>query len=267
MSFILTHGKFGESGIRFVRLVHKGDRRELRDLSVELLIKGDFDAGFSQGASLPLETEQAIAERVYALAQDHLGDQIEPFALVISDHVLRFFPRVSEVEVEIAERLWARINVSGRPHDRAFTAAGESRLARVRRKTDFTQVEAGFADLPITKVDGDRDNSSVLSGTLTATWRYGWSDVPFGLHWQQVRQTIMDSFANHARGSLQQLLHDMAQAALDQTPSILEISFSLAVTRYQLADTERSGLEPDVNLLIPETGPKGVIEATMVRQD
>lgn len=250
-----------------MRLVHRGDRRELRDLSVQLLVKGDFEAGFSQGATLPLESDQAIAERVYALAQDHLGDQIEPFALVLSDHVLRFFPRVKDVEVEIAERLWTRINVSGRPHDRAFTSAGESRLARVRRTADVTQVEAGFSGLPITKVDGERESSSVLTGTLSATWRYGWSDVPFGLHWQQVRQTIMDAFANHARGSLQQLLHDLAQAALDQTPSISEINFTLSVTRYHLANLEKSGLEPDINLLVPETGPAGVIEARMIRQD
>ena len=46
MSFLLTHGKFGESSICFVRLVQKGDRRELRDLSVQLLLKGDFERGF-----------------------------------------------------------------------------------------------------------------------------------------------------------------------------------------------------------------------------
>lgn len=265
--FILTHGKFGESGIRFLRLVHKGDRRELRDLVVQLLVKGDFEAGFSRGASLPLESEQAIAERVYALAHEHLGDQIEPFALVLSEHVLRFFPRVSDVEVEIAERLWSRVNVGGRPHDRAFTGSGESRLARVRRSADRQQVEAGFTGLPVSKVDLTDNQAAVLSGTLTANWRYGWSDVPFGLHWQQVRQTILESFANHPHGSVHQLLHDIAQAALDQTPSIAEIGFSLALTRYHPANIERSGLDVDTNLLIPEQGPVGVIEATLARDE
>lgn len=267
MSFLLTHGKFGESSIRFVRLVQKGDRRELRDLSVQLLLKGDFERGFREGETLPLESEQAIAGRVYALAHEHSGDQIEPFALVLSEHVLRFFPRIEEVEVEIAERLWSRVNVSGRPHDRAFNATGERRLARVRRSPEYTVVESGFTELPIIKIaDGDSD-STVLSGTLTCNWRYGWTDVPFGLHWQQVRHVILETFANHEHGSLHQLLHEMGQAALDQVPAIAEIRFGLSVIRYHPANLESSGLEADPNLLVPEEWPVGVIEATMAREN
>src|SRR5688572_13661077 len=170
MSFNLTHGKFGESGIRFVRLLHKGDRHELRDLSVQLLLQGDFERGFREGEALPLESEQAIAERVYALAHEHCGEQIEPFALILSEHVLRFFPRVSEAEVEIAERLWTRVTVSGRPHDRAFTATGEQRLTRVVRTAEAATIESGFTGLPILRVTpGDaEDPGGLFCGVLTA---------------------------------------------------------------------------------------------------
>jgi len=266
MSFNLTHGKFGESGIRFVRLLHKGDRHELRDLSVQLLLQGDFERGFREGEALPLESEQAIAERVYALAHEHCREQIEPFALILSEHVLRFFPRVSEAEVEIAERLWSRISVGGRPHERAFTGTGERRLAHVRRKGENAVVEAGFSDLPVMKVLTAEDRHTLLNGTLTARWRYGWVDVPFGLHWQQVRQVLMETFANHKESTIQQLLHDLGQAALDQTPAITEIHFSLRVTRYHATDLSYAGMELDPDLLLPEENPFGIIEATMQRE-
>ncbi|MGH7459404.1 MAG: hypothetical protein ACREMA_00045 [Longimicrobiales bacterium] len=267
MSFVLTHGKFGESAIRLVRLVRKGDRQELRDLAVQLLLKGDFERGFTEGEALPLGREQAIADRVYALAHEHCGDQIEPFALVLSQHVLRFFPRVSEVEVEIVEQLWGRVTVGGRAHDYAFTASGEQRLARVTRSADSVQVEAGFSDLPILRIlRADKEDAGLFNGTLTARWRYGWADVPYGLHWQQVRQVVLDTFANHAAGTAHQLLHDMAQAALDQTPSIVEMRFALRVRRHHPADLSRSGMHNDGTLLIPEAGPLGVIETTVLRE-
>src|SRR5688572_19950469 len=169
MSLILSHGKFGESAIRLVRLVRKGHLQELRDLSVQLLLKGDFLRGFTEGEALPLGGEQAIAERVYALAHEHCGDQIEPFALVLSQHVLRFFPTVAEAEVEIAERIWSRVGVSGRPHDRAFTASGEQRLTRVVRTAEQTAIEAGFSGLPILRVvpPTENDVGGLFSGTLT----------------------------------------------------------------------------------------------------
>ncbi|MGH7468544.1 MAG: hypothetical protein ACRENP_11340 [Longimicrobiales bacterium] len=268
MSIVLTHGKFGESAIRLVRLVHKGDRRELRDLTVQLLLKGDFERGFTAGEALPLESEQAIADRVYALAHEHCGDQIEPFALLLSQHVLRFFPRVSETEVEIRERVWSRVLVGGRPHDHAFSASGEQRWTRVARTTDGVQVESGFSALPILRIltESGTQEGSLFSGDLTARWRYGWTDVPYGLHWQQVRQVVLETFANHAAGPTQQLLHDMAQAALDQTPAIVEMRFVLNVMRHRPADLSRSGVENDGNLLIPDAGPLGVIETTVLRE-
>jgi urate oxidase len=266
MGFVLTHGKFGEAAIRLVRLIRKGDRQELRDLAVQLLLKGDFDRGFTAGETLPLDSEQAIAERVYALASEHFGDEIEPFALTLCQHVLRFFPRVTQAEVEIAERLWSRVSVDGRLHNRAFCASGERRLARVIREGESTAVEAGFSDLPILKIMNDGAQQNILSGTLTARWRYGWTDVPYGLHWTQVRQVVLETFANHPQVSAQHLLHDMAQAALDQTPAITEMRFALNVTRHHPADLSRSGLDADPDLLIPEIGPVGIVEATVLRE-
>ena len=99
MSLVLSHGKFGESAIRLVRVLRKGDLQELRDLSVQLLLKGDFDRGFTEGEALPLGGEQAIAERVYALAHEYCSDQIEPFALVFRPLTLSSSSRISRLSV------------------------------------------------------------------------------------------------------------------------------------------------------------------------
>ncbi|HSL69174.1 MAG TPA: hypothetical protein VK864_02985 [Longimicrobiales bacterium] len=266
MSFILTHGKFGESAIRLIRLLRRGDRQELRDLAVQLLLGGDFERGFTAGESLPLESEQAIADRVYALAREHCDDQVEPFALVLSEHVLRFFPQVTEVDVEISERLWDRVSVGGRAHDRAFRASGERRLTRVTRTAKGVAVESGFMGLPVLKIEPTAAGAFVLSGTLTARWRYGWADVPFGLHWQGVREGVLESFANYTGSSVQQLLHHMAQAALEQTPASAEMRFTLSVTRHHPADLSAAGMDDDPDLLIPEDRPLGVVEATVLRE-
>ena len=91
--------------------------------------------------------------------------------------------------------------------------------------------------------------------------------MPYALHWPQVRQVVLENFANHPAGSLHQLLHDMAQAALDQIPAISEVRFVLTVTRHHAADLSRSGMQNDGDLHVPEAGPLGVIEATVLRSD
>lgn len=266
MGLVLAHGSFGQSGIRLLKLLRKGDRHQLRDLSVSVSLQGDFESDFTTGERTIVLNGEAIAERVYALARDHLGEEIEPFAALLANHFVDHFEPVAEAVVEIEERPWSRVMVSGRPRDRAFSGSGsEQRTASATRSGTVVYVEAGFTDAPMLKTLDDP--AGVLAGTLSVAWRYGWTDLSFGLQWQQVRQVVLETFADHAGRSVQHALHGMGLAALDQCPAVAEIRFDVRANTYQPADLSRFGMDGTADLLIPHDEPQAVIALTVRRDE
>lgn len=266
MSYVLAHGSFGETGIRLLKRLRKGDRQQMRDLTISVLVHGVSQDGFNTDEPPQTLSGRAIAERVYALGRDHCGDQLEPFAITLANHFVEHIDAVLEAELDIEERLWSRVMVSGRPRDRAFSGGGtERRTAVVRRVGNVLQVNAGFRDVSILRMLDEPP--AVLTGTLSASWRYGWTDVPFGLHWQQVREVILETFADHAGSSAQQAIHAMAQAALDQCPPIAEIELTVRTSTYEAADLSRLGMNDTEDLLIPQDQPQSVMTITVRRDE
>lgn len=266
MSLVLAHGSFGESGIRLLKRLRKGDRQELRDLTVSVLLQRQSEGGFNISNPSPALSGRAIAERVYALGRDHCGEQLEPFAITLANHFVDHVDAVMEAEIDIEERMWSRVMVSGRPRDRAFSGGGtERRSAVVRRVGNVIQVNAGFRDVSILRMLDEP--SAVLTGSLSASWRYGWTDLPFGLHWQQVREVMLEIFADHAAGSVEEAIQAMAQAALDQCPPIAEVELKVRTCTYEAADLSRLGMNGTEDLLIPQDQPQSVMAITVRRDE
>jgi urate oxidase len=281
MSFTLSDNSHGAAGIRVLRVLRRGDRHEVRDLEVDIALAGDFRATHVAGDNRDILPADSMKNAVYALAGRHGGGEVEEFALALTHHFLLEQDAVTAVTVTVREHRWARIAISGRPHDHAFSRGGDGRrVARVRRTRDALVVEAGIDELALLKTKHSgfqgylRDRYTTLAETsdrvlatvLEAHWRYGWAEVPFGLHWQQVRQVILGTFAEHDSRSVQHTLYAMAQAALEQCPPIAEIRFRLAHRRHEPADLTRFGLENDNEVLVAAEGV-GIIEAVVRRED
>ena len=281
MTLRLSHNRYGEAGVRLLRLIHRGDRHEIRDLAVDVALEGDFRATHLTGDNRDIVQAQSMKNAVYALAGRHAGGELEEFALALTHHFMLEHEQVAEATVTVKEHRWGRIAIGGRPRDQAFSRTGEEkRVARVRRTRDAAAVEAGIEDLPVmntrqTEFEGHRPDpyadpeppDRLLAAVLNARWRYGWGEVPFGLHWQQVRQVILDTFAEHDGRSMQHTLYAMAQAALEQCPPITEIRFRLPHRRHLLADLTPFGLRNENEVFVVTEEPYGVVEATVRRED
>ena len=61
-----THG---ESRVRVLRLVRRGDRHDPRDLTVSLRFEGDFDGAFREGRPAGVVPGEALKNLVDALAR------------------------------------------------------------------------------------------------------------------------------------------------------------------------------------------------------
>lgn len=282
MSASLFHSRYGESGVRVVRVIRRGDRHEIKDLSLDITLEGDFVASHVEGDNRNVLPGVSMKNAVYALAGKHGAGEIEDFALALTHHFLLEHPRLAVAAVAVKEHRWSRIASRGRPHDHAFSRNGEEkRVTHVRRTPDTVQVDAGIEDVVLLKTAGlgfegylhDRytpmhdSGNPIVATTLNTRWRYGWTEIPYGLHWQQVRQVVLDTFAEHDSRSPQHMLFAMAQAALEQCPPITEIRFRVPARHHVVADLSPFGLENDNEVFVAMDEPHAVIEATVRREE
>lgn len=283
MHLSLSDSRYGRSGIRLLKLTRRGDRHEVHDLTVDVALEGDFGASHTEGDNRAILPTDSMQNAVLALARDHGGGEIEEFGLELSRHFLEDMPQVVAVTVRISESPWERIETGGRPHGHAFTRPTVARrVARVERARGGRAplVEAGLEGLPVMKTRGagfagylkDRyttlaeTDDRILFAELNAYWRYGWPEVPYAVHYRQVRQTILDAFAEHDSRSVQHTLYAMARAALEQVPPLTEVRLRMSSQPPLAVDLRPFGMENTDEVFLPSEAPRGVMEA-VVRRD
>jgi urate oxidase len=280
MSIVLSQSGYGKSEVRLVKVSRRPDGHDLREITVDVALEGDFDAAYIRGDNAGLLATDTMRNVVYALAKEHPIDEIELFAQQLVDHFLAAGPGVTSARVHIVEHPWARLELSGRPHEHAFErGSGGNRVATVVGDGGQPQIEAGIDDLLVLKTTGsgwegflrDRYTSlpetsdRILATVITARWSYGGADVEFGAAWREVRRTILESFCDHYSPSVQFTLHHMGEAVLGARPEVERISFALPNKHHLLYDLKRFGLDNENEIFQPTDEPYGLIEGTVER--
>ena len=282
MPIVLSNAGYGKSEIRLVNVRRRNGIHELRDLTVDVALGGDFGAAYTSGDNTGLLATDTMRNTVYALAGKHQIDEIEAFGRRLVEHFLAAAPGVTSVRVQIVEHPWARLEVGGRPHEHAFErGSGGNRVAIVASDGGGgrPKIEAGIDDLLVLKTTGSgwegflRDRFTTLPETadrilatiITARWSYRGAEIAFGEVWQRVRGTILASFCDHYSPSVQFTLHRMGTAVLDACPEVERISFSLPNKHHLLYDLERFGLENPNEIFQATSEPYGLIEGTVER--
>jgi len=135
-----------------VRLHRRGDRHDLRDLTVAIRFEGEYTESYADGDNRDVLPTDTMKNTVYAVAgRDGVGEP-EAFGLVLSDHFLERNARLERVTVDMTDHFWRRIAVGAHEHGQAFVRAGpDARTARVVRARGFVAIDAGISDLLILK--------------------------------------------------------------------------------------------------------------------
>jgi urate oxidase len=213
---MLADSAYGKSGVRLVQVARRGDRHDLRDLTVAIKFEGDYDASYVEGDNRDVLPTDTMKNTVYALAARGPLEEPETFALNLAEHFLERNPKASRVTIDILEHVWRRIEVGGKDSGHSFLRHGpEKRSAQVRLDREEAQVRAGIADLLILKSAQSafsgfpRDEYTTLPETrdrllatsLTAIWRYD-VGIAYGPAWRAVRNTLLETFATHRSESV-----------------------------------------------------------------
>ena len=276
MSVVLGPNNYGKSEVRLVKVDRGADRHELRDLTVDVALSGDFEAAHLRGDNTGLLATDTMRNTVYALARQNPVDSPEAFASLLVRHFVEAGPTVTSARVRVVEHPWARLG--SHPHAFERGAGGEHIAAVTGDGTDLT-VEAGIDDLLVLKTTGsgwegylhERYTSlketaeRIMATVVTARWTYGDAQLDFARLWEGVRATVLHAFGDHYSPSVQFTLYRMGEAVLEAHPEVERIHFSLPNKHHLLYDLSRFGLDNPNEIFHGTTEPYGLIEGTVER--
>jgi urate oxidase len=289
MAIVLGPNQYGKAETRVVRVYRDSERHEIRDLNVSTLLRGDFTEAHTSGDQASVLPTDSQKNTCFAYAKEKGVGEIEDYALDLARHFVTDIAPVTGARVEVEEYPWERISVAGQPHPHAFArASGESRSTAVT-VTGGSQVSgcwiiSGLAGLVVMKSTGsefsgflkDRyttlaeASDRILATSLAARWRYqlpsGRPESWDGAH-AQIRQILLERFADIHSLALQQTLWEMGRAVLEARDDVAEIRLSAPNRHHFLADLAPFGLDNPGEVFHAADRPYGLIQTAVQRDD
>jgi urate oxidase len=277
---MLLDAAYGKSRIRLLRLDRRGDRHDLRDLTVAIRFEGEYTESYSGGDNRGVLPTDTMKNTVYAVAgRDGVGEP-EAFGVSLSRHFLVRNPPLQRVTVEVTDHFWGRIPAGAHDHGQAFLRLGpDTRTARVIASRDAESIDGGISDLLVLKSGRSafegyaRDEFTtlpetrdrILATSLTATWRYRSAEFDYGTTWRAIRLTLLETFAEHDSRSVQHTLYDMGEAVIQNVEVVESIHLVMPNKHHLPVDLSVFGLENRNEVFVPTEEPHGLIEATIGR--
>ncbi|HYL46646.1 MAG TPA: urate oxidase [Candidatus Limnocylindrales bacterium] len=281
MAIRLGENNYGKSRVRLLRVVKQEGRHDIREVTLGIAFEGDFDAAHTKGDNRKILPTDTMKNTVYVLARQYPIEAVEDFCAHLVEHFLTYNSQVTRVRVEALENPWSRIPMGGKPHTSAFLRAGpETRTAKLAGTRDGTTVHAGIQDLVVLKTTKSafedflrdpyttlkEDRGRILSTSIHAEWLYDGEEVEYSPVWHGVRQTLLETFAEHDSKSLQHTLYAMGEAVLGSFDRIREIRLSLPNKHFLPVDLSPFGMDNPAEVFLPTDEPHGLIEATVRKE-
>jgi len=278
---LLADNRYGKHKVRVVRVTRAQGIHTVREWSVNVLIESDYDNAFRTGSNHEILPTDTMKNTVYSIARRSSASCIEDFAKELITHFLSTYKQAASVLIEIDEKVWTPLEVSGKPHPTSF-----QQCSRELQTTSVTasraggvSITSGLSNLIILKTAGSafwgyikdplttlRETSDRLFGTdVTASWSYDATDLPFMQLRAEIRAALLATFAGHNSLSVQHTLFAMAEAVLEQVPIVTGIKLTMPNKHCLLIDLSPFGQDNPNEIFVPTDEPHGYIEARVTR--
>lgn len=278
----LAENRYGKSRVRLMKVTRDDRGHDLREWTVEVLLKGDFESAHLHGDNSKILPTDTMKNTVYSIARSSKATSMEDYAKELADFLLSRNPQVGSASIRVESTLWKRLTIDGKPHPSAFMrGSGELQTTKVERTQGGPyDVLSGLENLVLLKTANSgfegyiKDSLTTLPETkdrvfgtaVGARWRYASSDLPFDSNRVKVRETMLRTFANHDSKSVQHTLYAMAESALEKITGINEIEITMPNKHCYLVDLSRFGQDNPNEIFVPTDEPHGYIEARIRRK-
>lgn len=286
MSAIISSNNYGKSKVRVLKVNRETDVHKIKEMTVNIQLEGDFETVHTKGENRKVLPTDTMKNTVYALAKENPVNTIEEFGLFLASYFLKNNPQVSQVKIEIEEKLWQRILLEDSAskkltqHNHSFVSSGdENRTAMIILTSKVSIVSSGISGLLVLKTTNSgfenyikdkfttlkETSDRVFSTSVKAVWSYANQEVNYAKVSDNVRQIILETFATHHSLSVQQTLYETGKNVINKVNAVSEISLSMPNKHYLLFNLEQFGMKNNNEIFIPTDEPFGLIEATINR--
>jgi urate oxidase len=278
----LAENRYGKSRVRLMKVTRHEHGHDLREWTVQALLKGDFDSAHLQGDNSKILPTDTMKNTVYSIARSSKATTMEDYSKELADFLLGRNPQVESSWIRVESVLWKRLTIDGKPHASAFMrGSGELQTTSVEREQGGAfHVLSGFENLVLLKTANSafegfiKDSLTTLPETkdrlfgtaVSAEWHYTSPDLDFNVVRKTIRETMLRTFANHDSKSVQQTLYAMAESALEAVTEIDDIQITMPNKHCLLVDLSRFGQDNPNEIFVPTDEPHGYIEACVRRR-
>ena len=281
MKIKLTNNAYGKNAVNLSKIIRHADHHEFRQISVNVSLQGDFETAHTIGDNskiLPTDTQK---NTVYALAKEYFTSSIEAFGLHLSNHFSSNNPQVSKCTIEIIEHLYNSLSFDGKQNPHAYIGAGnEKHRTVIEQSANGIMVTSGIKDLLIVKTTDSafehyikdeyttlkETSDRILATQCEASWKYNSHQLDFTSVYDNIRHSLLKTFAYHKSLSVQHTLYDMGEEILKQFDEVEEISFIMPNKHHILFNLEQFGMENKNEIFIATDEPFGYITGTVSRE-
>lgn len=276
----LTASKYGKGCVRVMRLTRDGDHHTPRELSLTVLMKGAFDAAWTEGDNKACVATDSVKNIVNVVAAKNLSLDKEAFAEAVARTFLDRYPQIEEIQFEGKETRWLRHAVGGQPHGHVFTLDGNgtgyvklvaSRGGAVMQSglrgfTFMKTTQSGWEDFVEDEYRTLADTADRIAATaMDANWTWADAPVDYATTNAKVLDILIEVFGTTYSYGVQDSMYRMGEAVLAAIPEITEISFAMPNKHYIPINLTPFGLENPGTVFLPTDEPHGQIDATIRR--
>jgi urate oxidase len=283
MAARLQHNAYGKSSIRLTKVVRGPLRHELAELSVDIMLEGEFADSYLSGDNRKVIATDSMKNSVYVLAKEVDFKSIEDFAIVICRHFRSSYAQVESATVSISQAKWDRIELGGRPHPHAFIGSASERRtcwACMKAGTVDAAISGGITGLQLLKTTNsefsdfvsDRyrtlkdTRDRIFATSVDAMWSYGAEKSEFNGSFAVIRAALLKTFAEQHSLAVQQTLMAMGKAALAACPSIQSVDLKMPNQHRIPFNLEPFGIKNDNEIFVPSDEPFGLITGVVTRE-
>ncbi len=276
----LIGNRYGKGRVRVMRVKRDTARHEVRELTVEAILEGDFGRAYTDADNSTSVSTDTIKNVVNVVAHDNLDLPAELFCKVLAQRFLKDYPQVENVNARAVETVWARLVVDGSEHPHSFQLAenGKPFATVMATRTALTTTSgvsgltflkttqsgwSNFAMDPLTTLKATDDRLCATSLQVSWDWSRAPADYPETN--AIILDTMLSVFATTYSNSVQDSLYRMGMAALAAVPEVATISMAAPNKHYIPMNLAPFDRDFHGTLFLPTDEPHGQIECVVGR--